>query len=124
MNLKHLEPRLRVKEHELLSTLASLEAEARASGETGVRDSTDDAMSSESTSESLEAAAVLSMTLEEVRDALQRLARADYGKCTLCGRPIEPSRLQAIPWTPYCLEDQEKVDLKMPADRAARWQSA
>jgi DnaK suppressor protein len=75
-------------------------------------------MSSESTSESLETAAVLSMTLEEVRDALQRLARADYGKCTLCGRPIEPSRLQAIPWTPYCLEDQEKMDLKMPVGSA------
>jgi DnaK suppressor protein len=124
MNLKHLEPRLRVKEHELLSTMAALGAEARESGEIEVRDHTDDATSSQGTSESLEAATILAATLEEVRDALNRLKHATYGKCTICGREIERSRLAAIPWTPYCLEDQEKQDLKMHPESSVRWQSA
>lgn len=112
MNLKHVEHRLRVKEHELLSTLASLEGDARAAGEPEVRDSTDDATASQIASESLEEADVLTRTLEEVRDALQRLGDGSYGQCSACGRPVEPARLQAIPWAPYCLEDQQKRDQK------------
>jgi DnaK suppressor protein len=110
MNLKHVEHRLRVKEHELLFTLASLEGEARILGESEVRDSTDDATASQSASESLEEASVLTRTLEEVRGALRRFAEGEYGKCLACGRPVEPGRLKAIPWTSYCLEDQQKQD--------------
>jgi RNA polymerase-binding transcription factor DksA len=106
MTLKHLEPRLRVKEHELLSTLAAL------GGGAETQNYTDDATS------------VLTATLEEVRDALNRLERADYGKCVRCGLPIEPSRLHAIPWTPYCLEHQEELDLKTQPDGSVLWQSA
>jgi RNA polymerase-binding transcription factor DksA len=72
----------------------------------------------------VETTAVLSATLEEVRDALQRLERADYGKCVECGQSIESARLRAVPWTPYCLEDQEKQDLKVQPEGASRWQSA
>jgi DnaK suppressor protein len=112
MNSKHVEQRLRVKEHELLSTLASLEGDARTTGESEVRDSTDDATASQIASESLEEASVLTKTLEEVRDALQRLSANEYGKCVACGRPVEPARLKAIPWTSYCLDDEQKRDQK------------
>jgi DnaK suppressor protein len=87
-----------------------LEGEARTSGEAEVRDSIDDATSSPGTSESFEEGALVSQTLEEVRDALHRLADGSYGKCTLCGRQIERTRLEAVPWTPYCLKDQQKQD--------------
>ena len=49
---------------------------------------------------------------EQVRYALQRLEEGTYGKCAVCGRQIERARLEAVPWTPYCLEDQEKQDCK------------
>ncbi len=110
MNTVHFEKRLRDKERELQSLLAELESEGRASGESEVRDFTDDATSSQATSESFEEGALLSQTLEQVQDALQRIRDGSYGKCTRCGRPIEPARLEAVPWTPYCLEDQEKRD--------------
>src|ERR1035437_2650682 len=51
-----------------------------------------------------------SQTLTQVQDALRRIEAATYGKCIDCGRQIEPARLQAIPWSSYCLEDQEKQD--------------
>lgn len=125
MSLNRVEPRLRVKEHELLSTLAALGGETRLSGELEVRDQADAAHDALSTAESTEAASVLSQTLAEVRRALRRLEDGSYGKCVICGRAIERARLNAIPWTPYCLEDQEKQDLK-PAqpDGLAQWQSA
>jgi DnaK suppressor protein len=119
MDFKHLEPRLRLKEHEVLSTLAALEGDARTAGNMEVHDGTDHATVSQNASSSLDVAAVLSLTLQEVQDALGRLKNGDFGNCTLCGRPIEPTRMEAVPWTPYCLEDQEKQDLKMHPDGSA-----
>ncbi len=112
MNNEHFEKLLRKKEGELQASLAGLAGEARAAGESEVRDSTDDATSSQGASESFEEAALLSETLEQVQDALQRIKDGSYGKCTVCGRQIERARLEAVPWTPYCLEDQEKQDRK------------
>ncbi len=116
MHTEPFEKRLREKERELQSILAGLEGEARASGEAEVRDSTDDATSSQGTSEAIEEGILVSQTLEQVRDALHRLQDGSYGRCTLCGRPVEHARLEAVPWTPYCLEDQEKRDGKVRRD--------
>ncbi|MGA3185715.1 MAG: TraR/DksA C4-type zinc finger protein [Bryobacteraceae bacterium] len=91
---------LREKERELLSDLARLEDEAR--------EPTDEAATDQSSAEALEEVTMESRTLEQVQDALKRVDDHTYGKCIICGHPIEPARLQAIPWTPYCLEDQEK----------------
>jgi DnaK suppressor protein len=108
MNNAHFEKKLRDKERELLADLARFKDEARMEGE--VKDTTDDATSDQNSAETLQQAAMESETLQQVRDALQRIANGTYGKCIRCGRAIEPARLEAIPWTPYCLEDQEKAD--------------
>lgn len=112
MNTEHFEKLLRKKERELRASLATLEGEGRVSGESEVRDSTDDATASQGTSESFEEGALMSQTLEQVQDALQRIKDGVYGKCIVCGRQIEPARLEALPWTPYCREDQAKLDRK------------
>ena len=49
-----------------------------------------------------------SQTLTQVHDALRRIADGTYSKCATCGRQIDAARLEAIPWTSYCLEDREK----------------
>ena len=102
--------RLLDKERELQAEIARFESEARVAGEAEVRDSVDAATVSQSTSEVLEEGTVLSQTLVQVQDALRRIEGGSYGKCIACGRAIEPARLEAIPWTPYCLEDQQKQD--------------
>ena len=76
MNLKHVEQRLRVKEHELLFSLAAMNNGA-----------------------SLE-------TLESVQEALRRLGNGSYGKCVKCGGPIEAAQLKASPWNLCCAADQ------------------
>ena len=75
-----------------------------------VRDSTDAATSSQGTAEPLQEDTLASQTLIQVQDALRRTEDGAYGKCIACGRQIEAARLEAIPWAPYCLEDQEKQD--------------
>jgi DnaK suppressor protein len=41
--------------------------------------------------------------LAEVDAALERLAAGTYGSCTVCGGLIGEGRLEARPWTPYCI---------------------
>lgn len=110
MNTEHFKKLLLAKRREIQSTLRGLEQEAPASGEAETRDYSDAAVDDQESSEALDAATVLSRTLEEVQDALRRIEDGTYGKCSVCGREIEPARLEAIPWTPYCREDQEKLD--------------
>jgi RNA polymerase-binding transcription factor DksA len=54
-------------------------------------------------------------TLEQVQDALHRIENGTYGTCIVCGRSIEPARLEALPWAAKCLlEDQENQDARRP----------
>lgn len=46
--------------------------------------------------------------LGEVRAAIDRLDDGTFGKCIECGKEIPAGRLEAIPWTQYCRDDQEK----------------
>ena len=48
--------------------------------------------------------------LRNVRAALRRIADGSYGVCEHCDEEIKPKRLQAVPWTMYCIRCQEAVD--------------
>jgi DnaK suppressor protein len=110
MDLKSAERRLRDKEQELSQDVARLEAEARAAGASEVQAAADDAASAQGASESLLEGSLASQTLTEVQDALRRIEAGTWGKCIVCGCPIEPARLEAVPWSSRCLKDQEKED--------------
>lgn len=43
-------------------------------------------------------------TLGQVEAALGRIADGRYGYCDVCGAPIAEGRLEARPWTPYCID--------------------
>ncbi len=48
--------------------------------------------------------------LSLVRSALERLADGNFGECVQCEKTIGAKRLEALPWTPYCIECQEKIE--------------
>jgi DnaK suppressor protein len=48
--------------------------------------------------------------LREIRDALGRIDAGTYGRCAVDGGPIEEKRLDAAPWTKYCLKHQEEFE--------------
>jgi RNA polymerase-binding transcription factor DksA len=56
--------------------------------------------------------------LRDVERALARLDDSTYGTCEICGRPIEPARLEARPAARYCLEDQMRVEAAKAAGEA------
>jgi DnaK suppressor protein len=45
-----------------------------------------------------------------IDEALKRIRRGEFGVCQLCGQEIGRKRLEAIPWTPYCINCQEKAE--------------
>ena len=58
--------------------------------------------------------------LGEVEAAFGRLERGEYGRCLACGRPIGDERLEAMPATRFCVEDQAKAEREsgFPGSRA------
>ena len=48
--------------------------------------------------------------LRNVRAALRRIDEGAYGICVHCEEEISPKRLNAVPWTPYCIACQEAAD--------------
>jgi RNA polymerase-binding transcription factor len=48
--------------------------------------------------------------LRNVRGALGRIADGSYGICMHCEEEIKPKRLDAVPWTKYCIRCQEAAD--------------
>jgi DnaK suppressor protein len=44
-------------------------------------------------------------TLADVVRAEEKLAEGSYGICDVCGQPIPPDRLEALPWATLCVAD-------------------
>ncbi len=112
MDIKYFKQKLLDKERELQAEIAGLKSDVDGNDVNDVRDSTDTAETDEEQSESLDEATALTRTLEEVRDALQRIQDGTYGKCIRCGKEIESARLEAAPWVAYCRADQERRDAR------------
>jgi RNA polymerase-binding protein DksA len=51
--------------------------------------------------------------------ALQQIDEGTYGICSVCGGPIEPSRLAALPEADTCLGCQERREQSRATDTAA-----
>ncbi len=45
-----------------------------------------------------------------INEALTRISDDEYGTCQNCEKPINPKRLDAVPWARYCLNCQELVE--------------
>lgn len=48
--------------------------------------------------------------LAMVETALQRIREGEFGECVNCGNEINTKRLEAVPWTRYCIACQEKLE--------------
>jgi DnaK suppressor protein len=110
MDIDRLKKQLHEKEAELASNIARFQTEARDFPDGDVEDSVDTAVSAEVKETAFHESSIEFQTLKEVRAALRRIEEGTYGKCVDCGRDISPARLEAVPWTPYCRDDQDKHD--------------
>lgn len=48
--------------------------------------------------------------LEAIDVALKRIEEGTYGNCENCGQAISSERLEAIPWTTWCIDCKRKLE--------------
>jgi RNA polymerase-binding transcription factor DksA len=52
--------------------------------------------------------------VQEIDEALKRIANRTYGMCMLTGKPIPKGRLAAMPWAKYTVESARQVEKSRP----------
>ena len=73
-------------------------------------DAGDASVADESESEDFSEAELDATTLQQVQAALRRIENGTFGQCLVDGGPIEPKRLDAIPWARYCVRHQQLLE--------------
>src|SRR5262245_35225869 len=56
----------------------------------------------------------------EIEQALDRIRNGSYATCELTGKPIEPARLEAVPWTRFSVGAENQLEAEGAARRRAR----
>ncbi len=110
MNAEDYKKRLRELESRLSRRTMAEHDEGRAQRLDSPGDAGDASVADEGESESFAEADLDANVLQQVRDALRRIDEGTFGRCIVDGAPIEPKRLEAVPWTPYCLKHQQQLE--------------
>jgi DnaK suppressor protein len=111
LNLDHFRRRLLDLEKELTRRLGQ-EVETARSSQDDQFDAGDLARADELKEAYFTLADTDSTILAHVRDALRRIEEGTYGTCGVDGEPIDPKRLESVPWTPYCLKHQLELEAR------------
>jgi DnaK suppressor protein len=110
VNIEHYKKRLVDMEKDLSARIRRETALGRDQTADSPQDSGDSGEADEAASEDFSEAGLDSDLLQQVRDALKRIDDGTFGMCIVDGQPIEEKRLEASPWTPYCLKHQALLD--------------
>jgi DnaK suppressor protein len=110
MNVQEYKRRLLALETRLSTRTARERDQARGQVIDTAADTGDAGVADEGESEDFTEAELDATALQQVRDALQRIDDGTFGRCVVDGGPIEPTRLEAVPWTPFCLKHQKLVE--------------
>jgi DnaK suppressor protein len=119
VNVDHYRRRLLELERELVESLGEEVETAREAGD-DQRAASDLAQVDQLKEDSLALAETNSAILAAVRAALRRIEDGTYGLCVVDGEPIDEKRLEAVPWTPYCVKHQSELDGHLVSDHQRR----
>lgn len=108
MNLEPYKHRLLDLEKKLSARTDREVADGRKEFLDSAHDTGDASVADEAASGKFSEAEADSAVLSQVRDALTRIEDGSFGKCIVDDGPIETKRLDAVPWTPYCLKHERR----------------
>ena len=118
MDIKYYKARLLALEQDMSIRTLRETALGRDQTADSPRDSGEASVADEAASLEFASAERTSTILTQVRDALLRIDDGTFGTCIVDGGPIEEQRLEAVPWTPYCLKHATRLEaaasLRMP----------
>lgn len=112
-DLEYFKKKLTAKKSELIAVVQKTENYGReVDSETEAMDIVDKAASSYTKEFMFSKSDNDRQLLHTVVDALNRIEDGSFGECTNCGEVVGRKRLEAVPWTPLCLQCQEELEQK------------
>ncbi len=119
-DVDRLRQKLEAQRHETVLFLLRMEQEAQSLNADSTQDSADQCVISVSKEALFERSSQRRTVLRLIESALNRIADGSFGRCVGCGDQIQDGRLQALPWTQFCLQCQEELEEKIGASLLAR----
>jgi len=108
--LDHFRKKLLTKKEELHRMVSKTEQYGREADEESSQDVADKAASSYTKEFLFSHSSSERSIMQLVEEALDRVGTDSFGVCIACGNTILARRLEAVPWTRYCISCQEKQE--------------
>lgn len=117
---EQLRQKLEFQRQEILHFLSRIEDESRLLDLDSPQDITDRCVISVSKGSLFERSSQRRTILRLIEAALRRIGNGSFGVCVGCGDGIRNQRLQALPWTQFCLRCQEALEEEVGESLSAR----
>ena len=108
--IDYYKKKLAARREELLRTIARTQQEGREADEDPTVDLADKAANSYTKEFLFGQTHNERSLLQLVDDALARIRENSFGDCVSCHQELQQKRLEAVPWTRYCITCQEKKE--------------
>src|SRR5579864_4794424 len=119
-DVERLREKLELQRHETRQFLRRLDLEVQSLDAESTKDSADRCVISVSKESLYERTSQRRTVLRLIEAALKRISDGSFGICVGCGDGIQDRRLQALPWTQFCLRCQGELEGKIGASLSAR----
>jgi len=119
-DMERLRQKLELQRDEARQFLRRMEHEAKSLDAEGTQDSADLCAVNLSKEFLFERSSERTAVLRLIDAALTRMSDGSFGLCVACGDQISGRRLEALPWTQFCLQCQEALEERVGASLAAR----
>jgi DnaK suppressor protein len=120
LEVGQLRKKLELQRQEVVRFLRQLEQETRSLDVDTAQDSADLCVSSTSKEQLFQQSSQRRTSLRLIEAALRRIDDGTFGECAGCGGEIPTRRLQALPWTQFCLSCQEAIERDPGSGASAR----
>jgi DnaK suppressor protein len=118
--VERLRQKLEFQRHETRQFLRHMERETKSLDIEAPQDSADRCIISVSKEALYERMSQRRTVLLLIEAALKRIADGSFGICVGCDDEIRDQRLQALPWTQFCLRCQGELEEKIGASLSTR----
>jgi DnaK suppressor protein len=119
-DVERLRQKLDFQRVETRQFLRRMEQEAQSLNADTTQDSADRCVISLSKEALFERSSQRRTVLHLIEAALKRIADGSFGICVGCSDEIQDQRLQALPWTQFCLRCQGELEEKIGASLSTR----
>jgi DnaK suppressor protein len=120
IDIEQLRQKLESQRQEILQFPSRIEHETRSLDVDSSQDSADRCVTSSSKESLFERSSKRRTLLRLIESALRRIVDGSFGVCVACDDDIQGRRLEALPWTQFCLRCQQAIEEEVGATLSAR----